>query len=110
MTKARKRQKDTHPEKSFEKSFEKSNFLKTQQHDTLISAVDLIIKKTNDNNGCLPEGTLKDIISDLSEMGIITNQDELFKLKEKQEAKWSNKKEEKCTLPDSVVQKDCVTS
>ena len=57
-------------------------FLKKLREDSLNSAVDELVRKENEN-GRLPKGTMRQVISDLNEVGIVVGRDRLNYLRKK---------------------------
>jgi hypothetical protein len=81
---------------------EKSEFVKNREHGNLMEAVDIIIKKTNDNNGRLPHGAMHCILLDLKKLGTPSNQDQLYFLKAKRIAELKNIKDKENNQPPPI--------
>jgi hypothetical protein len=54
-----------------------SEFMNTLRATSIDAAVNEIIKKKNSNNGRLPQGSMRQILSDLRSTGIVTDRDHL---------------------------------
>jgi hypothetical protein len=59
-----------------------SDFVKKHQDEALTSAVDLMISKTKEH-GRLPHGSMRKILLNLSKLGVYTDRDHLYYLKDK---------------------------